>query len=149
MVRAVPLPASIPSLFMNTMLTALPPAVVGVIADTNSHSMVILKHCHQLSFLSLSTLKRHASPVSLPRVNSSASAIPAMAVWLQDMERHVSMSKSRAMSHPTTAMPMPTGNNTLTSSFMESFIRMFLVAMLKDTYKSSKYKEKPATIAFF
>jgi len=26
---------------------------------------------------------------------------------------------------------------------------MFLVAMLKDTYKSSKYKEKPATIAFF
>ena len=63
-IRAVLLPASIPSRFRNHTIRLLPPTEDGVTADVNSHNTFTLNACFQLSCLSVIYLYLHINPTS-------------------------------------------------------------------------------------
>ncbi len=75
MVSDAPLPRGMPSRWRKIMLRADPPAVVGVMADVNSHCMVMRNVCRHESLWSVSTRHRHIMPHSRPATKTRAAIV--------------------------------------------------------------------------
>ncbi|MBA7586978.1 hypothetical protein ES708_28985 [subsurface metagenome] len=103
------LPSFKPSLFTNIIATLVPPIADGVIADVNSHNIIIRKVWRHENFLSDNILSLIIYPKSRIAINTIAIIIQKTDFRSKFIDRNTSGSNFRKNMNTTTPRPIRTG----------------------------------------